>query len=172
MASAAQIDAILSRFPGPVMLYRSRKKWWLVLFASLVLAYGGYGMIGEGKLMGWFVLAFFGLVAVTAAASLLPGAGKLTLDASGFEVVNLFRRFRSRWQDVGNFQPIVLPRTSQKFVGYDTGDFAGRPVAGAVARFNVRISGRAGMLPDTYGLSADDLATLMTRWRERAVGRQ
>jgi hypothetical protein len=40
-----------------------------------------------------------------------------------------------------------------------------------MARASVAICGRSAGLPDTYGLSADDLAQLMARWRERAVAR-
>ena len=36
---------------------------------------------------------------------------------------------------------------------------------------NVGIVGRNAALPDTYGLSADDLAQLMAQWRERALAR-
>jgi hypothetical protein len=41
----------------------------------------------------------------------------------------------------------------------------------SLARINIAIVGRNAGLPDTYGLSADDLARLMAQWRERALGR-
>jgi hypothetical protein len=40
-----------------------------------------------------------------------------------------------------------------------------------IAKFNVGIVGRNAALPDTYGLSADNLAQLMVQWRERALAR-
>jgi hypothetical protein len=38
-----------------------------------------------------------------------------------------------------------------------------------MAKLSVAIAGHNAGLPDTYGLSADDLARLMTAWRKRAV---
>jgi hypothetical protein len=38
-----------------------------------------------------------------------------------------------------------------------------------MAKLNAAVAGHAGGLPDTYGLSADELAALMTRWCNRAV---
>jgi len=43
-------------------------------------------------------------------------------------------------------------------------------VGRTVAKLNVSLVGRNAGLPDTYGLSADVLADLMDRWRDRAVG--
>jgi hypothetical protein len=34
---------------------------------------------------------------------------------------------------------------------------------------NVSLAGRNDYIPDTYGLSAEDLARLMNQWRERAL---
>ena len=56
----------------------------------------------------------------------------------------------------------------QKMVAYDNVNAARR----AVARINVAIAGRNAALPDTYGLSADNLAAVMAQWRERALASQ
>jgi hypothetical protein len=165
MPSAADAAAILSRFPGPVTLYPSRKKWLLVLAGSALFAVGGFWMIRQGNAMGWVVLIFFGLVAVVAAAAMLPGAGGLTLDRDGFEATNLFRRHRTRWQDATGFQAARIPPAHQNWVAYDDVNASTK----RIAKFNVGIVGRNVALPDTYGLSADNLAQLMVQWRERAL---
>jgi hypothetical protein len=163
------IDAaeILSRFPGPLTLYPSCKKWLLVFSIGALFAAGGGGMINGGKGSGWFVLIFFALVAIVAAAAMLPGAGGLTLDRDGFEVTNLFRSYRARWQDTTGFTAVRIHSAHQKMVVYDDAKQSGR----SLAQLNVAIAGRGAGLPDTYGLSADDLAQLMAQWRERALGR-
>ena len=51
-SSESRIDAILSRFPGPVTLYPSRKKWLFVLLTGGVLTFGGYLMISDGNRRG------------------------------------------------------------------------------------------------------------------------
>jgi hypothetical protein len=159
------LDGILSRFPGPVTLYPSRRKWALVLAVCGSFAAGGVWMVAEKAPWGWFVLVFFLIGAIVAAAALLPGAGALTLDGSGFESTNLFRRSRLRWRDVTGFKAGVIPPSGRRFVLFDDITAQDR----AIARINTAILGRNGALPDTYGLSADDLADLMRRWHERAT---
>jgi hypothetical protein len=166
MSSDAGLDAVLTRFPGPVALYPSRRKWALVLIGCGLFAAGGVWMIEDKNPWGWFVLIFFFIGAVVAAAALMPGAGALTLDGSGFEIKNLFRRRRMRWQDATDFEAAVIPPAGTKLVVFN--DIKTKDQA--ISNLNAAIAGRNGALPDTYGLSADDLARVMTRWRERASG--
>jgi hypothetical protein len=165
MASRTDISEILSRFPGPVTFYPSRKKWLAVLAGGALFTIGGVLMVRSGEPMGWFPLIFFALVALVAAAAMLPGAGALTLDREGFEITNLFRRYRTRWQDASGFSTTRIPPAHQRWVVYD--DI--RHNTKRIARINVEIVGRNAALPDTYGLSPDDLGQLMTQWRERAL---
>jgi hypothetical protein len=99
---------------------------------------------------------------------LLPGAGGLTLDRNGFRATSLFRSSSSRWQDVTGFEPASIPPSLQKLVVYDDINLTGRKIA----NLNVALVGRNAALPDTYGLSADDLARLMMLWRDRATQRR
>jgi hypothetical protein len=158
------VAEILSRFPGPLTLYPSRKKWLLFFLIGALFAAGGGWMINRGEGSGWFVLIFFGLAAIVAAAAMLPGAGGLTLDRDGFEVTNLFRSYRARWHDTAGFTAVRIPH-AQMMVVYDDAKQSGK----GLAQLNVAIAGRGAGLPDTYGLSADDLAQLMAQWRDRAV---
>jgi hypothetical protein len=168
MAARADTAAILDRFPGPVTLYPSRKKWLLVLACGAIFAVGGAWMIRGGDPQGWFVLIFFAAVALIAAAALLPGAGALTLDRDGFEITNLFRHHRIRWQDASGFTAARIPPARQLFVVFDKASASGS----FVANVNVAIVGRNASLPDTYGQSADKLAELMAAWRASALARK
>jgi hypothetical protein len=159
------IGAIVSRFPGPVTLYPSRKKWFLVLLASAVFTAGGVAMVSSNESLGWLVLVFFGTGLVMSATMLLPGAGGLVLDADGFQVTTMFRSRRSRWRDVTNFEPISVPYSRQRMVGFDDAT-AGR----TITAINKALAGHNAALPDNYGFSVDELAELMRRWRERAAG--
>jgi hypothetical protein len=165
MASRTDISEILSRFPGPVTLYPSRKKWLLVFAGGALFASGGVWMIRSGEWTGWFPLVIFALVVVIAAVAMLPGAGALTLDREGFEITNLFRRHRTSWQDALRFATARIPPATQRWVVYDDLGHSAKQLA----KINVEIVGRNAALPDTYGLSSDDLGQLMTEWRERAL---
>lgn len=163
-AAERSVNSIVARFPGPVALYPSRKKWLLLLLLAAVFTAGGVGMVSNKEPWGWFVLIFFGSGLVISATTLLPGADGLVLDADGFQVTSLFRKHRSRWQDVTRFEPIAVPYARQKMVGFDDAT-AGR----TITAINTALSGHNAALPDAYGFSVDELAELMRRWRERAA---
>jgi hypothetical protein len=164
MASKTSAADILAGFPGPVTLHPSLRRWGLIFAGSALFAIGGEWMIRSGAFGGWLVLIFFGAVTVVAAVAMLPGAGALTLDATGFEVISLYRRSRTRWQEASDFTAVRIPPSRQRFVVFNN-----RQVNRKLARINTFIAGRNASLPDTYGLSPDDLARVMTQWRERAA---
>lgn len=165
MASDTKADLLLSRFPGPVTLYPSRRKWLLVLLVGVLFTAVGIWMILAGNRSGWFTLEVFAIVAIVAAVTFLPGAAALTLDRNGFEVASLFRFHRSRWQEVSGFEFVPIWPTSQKLVAYDDIRAATR----TLAAMNIAIADHNSALPNTYGLAGDDLARLLTQWRARAV---
>lgn len=169
-APGRDVDAIMGRFPGPVTLHVGRLKFLGLLAASLGFVATLLYMLEDGALSpsatlkAWLGIAVFGMCALVAAVMLLPGAGSLTLGVDGFERVTLFMTFRKPWRQVGNFTVVQYPvrrgRTI-RFVGYDD-------VALAPDNRNYQMSGRNASLPDTYGLSHEDLASLMSQWRARA----
>jgi hypothetical protein len=176
MASHGDIVEILARFPGPVTLYSSRKKWLLIFGISAAFVVVGYWMIQDDEWMGWPGLIFFGLGALVAAAMLLPGAGALSLDREGFEATTLFRRHRTRWRNASSFDvwemkppQVWSPKSLQKLLPKNVVFDDSEPKSGRMAAANIAICGHTSGLPDTYGLSAEALAQLMTQWRERAL---
>jgi hypothetical protein len=110
MSSQSRVDTILAQFPGPVAFQASRLKWGLVLVGSLAFVTVAIWAISTGAASTWMwsALIFFGSCAIISAVMLLPGAGDLRLDHHGFEATKLFRHFRTRWQDVGEFKAIVI----------------------------------------------------------------
>jgi hypothetical protein len=160
-----QATDFLARFPGPVTLYPSRTKWLLVFSCGAAFTAGGIAMVVTGEPRGWFVLIFFGLVTLVALAAMLPGAGSLLLDREGFVVTSMFKPSLVRWRDANGFVSGRLGPAPQKFVLYDYSKTRGKIVADVTAS----LVGRSATLPDTYRLSADDLARLMQSWRNRAV---
>jgi hypothetical protein len=165
----SQIVPILSRFPGPVTLYPSKTKWLSTFLGCLGFSIIGIWLIeiGNRTWMDWSALIFFSLGVILIPIALLPGASVLTLDADGFQFINLFRRCRYSWVDTTGFVSwAVTGRTKMVLFNMPIPDSRVAKGFDKVAR---ALSGHDGGLPDTYGLSAENLAQLMTRWRERAI---
>ena len=174
LKEGGKVDAILARFPAAVTLQASRGRFLGLLAGSLgfvaaLMFMLQHGVISpSGAFKAWLGIAFFGAGALVAVVMLLPGAGSLTLRADGFDRVTLFMTLRTPWQQVGNFGVSELPTRRggrMRLVGYDDGDLPGD-------NFSRRTTGRNAALPDTYGLSHEDLARLMNQWRARALARR
>lgn len=167
---AGDVALILASFPGPATLHPSRRKFVLALAGCLAFAAVAIWLLQEGSLSPagtakvWLGLVVFGVCALVPAVMLLPGAGRLTLDAEGFEQVSLYVKRRVVWRDVGNFtvRPYSMRGRTNHCVGYDDARLR-------TDNMNRRMIGRNAALPDAYGLSHDQLASLMTQWRARAL---
>jgi hypothetical protein len=183
MASRTDLAAILARFPGPVTLYPSRKKWLTMLAGGVLFAILGALIIGGvihddrpwwftrtfgPATFGWLVLILSAAGALQSAIVMLPGACALRLGRNGFEVTHFFRRRRTRWRDVTDFTAARIRPSHLRVVVYNDARASTR----LIARVNVAISGRNADLRDTYGLSADELAELMAAWRASALARE
>ena len=154
---------ILVRFPGPVTLRASRLKWFGVLGISAGFTIVGLLIVfGSHDVVGWLPLSFFGLCTLVSVVALLPGASTLTLTRENFVVVSLYRRWALPWLETDDFAVIHAGR---RMVGYNAASL-GRKRLG---RANLAVAGRSGALPDSYGLKAEELALLMTLWREMAL---
>jgi len=165
------VSVLLKGFPAPLVLRPSVRKWLWVLAAAIVFVVAGILSIEQPRhahdaSVGWFAVVFFGLGIVISVMMLIPGGAGLTLNSDGFVVRKFFYDRTVRWADVGEFaiREVNYPRGSKKFVVYND------PSAkGTLAAANARLTGHTGALPDTYGLSVDDLCRLMALWRQRAL---
>jgi hypothetical protein len=170
------VGAIVARFPGPVRLDGTRRKKLAMFAIFTVLTAIFAAVLGRALVrvpLDWPVTIFalsmivlFGWLAIGAAIVLRrPDWWCLLLDADGFEVysVLLFRPKRLRWREVSEFRVRYVYGTSHLYGGRE------------VATFEVPGARRGGRgirnLPDSYGLSEDDLAWLMNEWRVRALAR-
>ncbi|CEJ14291.1 hypothetical protein BN1110_04619 [bacterium YEK0313] len=172
-----QVDDILTQFPGPVTLHVTwqRKLGGLVTGAGFVAFFvwlllsdyarvRGYMAGTSGVIGAWISIAFFGALAIRAALLfLVPGAGRLTLDADGFEIVHIIRRIRQSWRDVSGFR-------------VETGHLPGR-IGGPFEQVRYDVHGAlsgatAAEVPPIYGLRRGTLVVLLNGWQARALDRE
>jgi hypothetical protein len=137
----------------------------MTVSASLVA--GGALTVQEGHPIGWAgwaAIFFFGSGVIVFCLLLLPGSAYLKLDPAGFTVCSLFRVHSTRWYEVDSFEVGTI--AGRKLVVFNFSNLhRGQDFARALAS---SISGHEGALPETYGLSAEELAAMMNDWRQRA----
>jgi hypothetical protein len=179
-------DAILRRFPGPVILYRSRWKrlvsglgcFVLTLF-SLSWALSRDPQHSMGLLFAITLGA--GTVGLFASA-IFPKWFSLTLDEIGFTLAAFpLRKREYRWTDVADFHEFDMAASGavirsvafnavrpQYFLHRHLDSFCTK----YLDRFNVKVTGGNEMLPEQAGLRADEMVQLLSAWQKLALGQQ
>jgi hypothetical protein len=160
---------IFVRFPGPIIL-PAGVKWskpsligGALIILSILARYLSDNSIELTLLI--FAMAFSGVAFVVMGVIffLRPGAG-LRLNETGFEVVGPLNKKIFRWSEVSDFG--VWSRKGHSFVAFK----AAKPRLTTSDRINSALTGgKNELLPDTYGMAADDLVQLMTTWRNSAT---
>jgi hypothetical protein len=97
-----------------------------------------------------------------------PRSSYLTIEDGGFKYCSLFRHHMIQWSDVSRFGVLAVP--GKTMVGFNYSASYGRaPKARAIS---VALSGFEAALPDTYGLTAEELARLLAdcqrEWTRKA----
>jgi hypothetical protein len=171
MVKVAEINEedILTKFPGPIVL-PSLVKWWkgVAIGVALIIASAFARYIPGSDIeltLAIFGMAFAGLLCTVFGVFLFlrPGAG-LRLDEAGFEVAGPLRKQTFRWSEVSDFG--VWSQDKSSFVAFK----AAKPRLTNSDKMNAALTGgRNELLPDTYGMTADNLVQLMTTWRSSAI---
>lgn len=144
----------------------------VLLLASCLFVISGFYIVEEDILMGWVGIIFFGLGVIVFIIKLLPGSTYLKLTQEGFEVQNLFKSEFTKWSDVKIFSIGSIPiyifgdifyiwKRKMVMLDYEKSHKKyrrGKEISNA-------ISGHHGALPDTYGLSYEELVELMNEWK-------
>lgn len=159
-------EDILSKFPGPIGL-RSRAKWWkavligsALITSSILLRY----LPDQGTGLTLWIFASLGIGGIAIGAILFVRPPCLRLDETGFEVVASLRKRIFLWSEVSDFG--VWWHKESSFVAFNS---TSRRFT-ALGRMNAALTGgKNAMLPESYGMSADNLVQLMIAWRESAL---
>ena len=146
-------------------LYPKRGKTVLLAAVGAVFTVTGMAMIADGRWAGWLVALFFGLVTIVLLVNCLPRASWLHLNEQGFSYATMFKVTSLSWEDVDHFYPRTIGGNA--IVGIE---MSASFLADKGAMFKGLADSTGGALPDTYGLSGEELATRMNE--QLAVYRQ
>jgi hypothetical protein len=156
---------ILRGFPGPILLFPSRRKWLGMIAGSAGFVIASIFIAGSNPIAALMGLLFFGACLLVGIVVLLPGSASLQLDKSGFVCTRFFRTTAYRWNEVSDFD--VWRFRTTKIVMFEVA----KPHLTTLEKINRRLTGRNKGLPDTFGLTAEDLVELMTGWRNMATAK-
>ena len=159
-------DADGDPLPETMTLKPDRLRWLLVFAISAVFVAIAVWIGPEEPVLFYGAGGFFLLCGLIAAPLMIGVGSSLVLDCKGFACRTLFRTFRRRWRDCSAFHPVTTG--FRKYVGFSAQEHeAAHP---RMAAANRAMIGATGMLPETYGLSAEELSDLMNSFRARAMG--
>jgi hypothetical protein len=157
-------------FDSPELVLRpSKRKQMAYLFGCLAFVGIGVWQVSrrDAGALGWLCTLFFGLGAAVFIAQIIPGASYLRVRRDGFMYCSLFRKIPViPWQEVSIFRVASVPPSGIPLVVFDW-HTASHPV---VRRVNQHLTGATDGLPDSYGLSPQELADLLNTWRSQATG--
>jgi hypothetical protein len=162
-------DDILAQFPGPIVLRSSRRKTLFILIGSIAFFALGIFFLGhevslKTTIGGWVLVVLFGICIIACAIHLVaPGVSALHLHREGFNYTSIFRRASFTWSDTKDFE--VWTSHNNKLVAFD--NFHSKK--SWLKSVDTALMGRNTGLPGTYGVSAEDLVTVLNKWRERAL---
>jgi hypothetical protein len=162
------MDWVMARHmpePGtPATLRPARGRTVRLLAVALFFLILGLLPSSAGAALRILDVLCFGTCAVVFAIQLARGSTYLRINDNGFVVRTMFRTTAMvPWSAVTGFAAGYIPPAPQRFVVYDVDPADPRlRVARQVARTFAR---HEAALPDTYGLSADELADLLNGWR-------
>lgn len=146
-----------------LILRAGRVRYAMYALGCLVFVAIGSLLAERGRPEGWWLTLFFGASALLFLIGVAAGENYLRLTPAGFEVRTFFRSHFYRWQDVLGFgvARLHIHRYVTIFMMPEYIEtLRGREASAAM-------TGVEGMLPDTYGMRAEDLAELLEQWRVR-----
>jgi hypothetical protein len=152
--------AALEKFPEPVVLYASTIK--LMAFALIFLFGATLGAAAlftksiVGILAGIGMIIFMGCLCILSIFVLVTRSFWLKIDAESIQYAFLLRDKARSWNSVRNFRVLIWGFNNRVFFDRLEGD-SHKPIWKTV------------VLPDNFGLSAENLRDLLERWRKMAL---
>ena len=147
------------------VLSSSRRRTFAFLLLSVVFGVIGVLMVGADAPYGWMVAAF-GLVGTVVFTIMLLRPNRLELAEEGFTTVTLGRRWDVKWSECGKFRASVVDMSlrAPSIVVFDCSapSVQGHPLETAAQA----LAGANAALPETYGMSAADLAAGLNSYRD------
>ena len=138
----------------PLILKPSKIKSIILILISIGFIYLGIKLLEKNMLIAVLNIFFFGICLIIFVINMIPNSSYLKIDETGIEMKNLFKTTFIPWQAVSSFKT--------KFI------FVNKLVTFTIDEKlleNSKMKGKSGAFPDTYGMSAKNLANLLNEYK-------
>jgi hypothetical protein len=145
---------ISEELPETLYLPPSRMRWvFTVVLSVVIVSVNFFVATTQGAPVLGILALIFTITGLASGAQLVPGSAGLWLDRKGFTFRMFWIDRRREWKEI---TPILSSQVGLlQMVGYNrAGDAPNKP---------------REVLPDTYGISANELAEIMNHWRDTAL---
>lgn len=140
----------------PLILKPSKIKNIILILISVGFISLGITLLEKNMLIAVLNIVFFGICLIIFIINMIPNSSYLTIDEKGIEMKNLFRTTFIPWQAVSGFKT--------KFI------FVNKMVTFTIDEKlleSSKMKGKTGAFPDTYGMSANNLANLLNEYKAK-----
>jgi len=135
----------------------------LFLLGAVAFVAIGVWLLSRSPVIAGTTIFLSGLSAIIFAITLHPRSAFLTITADGFTFATLFRKHFVAWSSVESFAPARIGLI--KVAGWNYNSAFHQHAK--LRKINVAISGTEAALPDTYGMSAENLSALLNELRQK-----
>ena len=150
-------------------LYPSRAKFIFLLLVCLLFTVCGILVANAGEQWGHLVYLICGLSSAACVLIMRKQTNYLRLGDNEFEIATLARKRRIKWEDVDSFGIVSVDIYNGGYwtlIGWDYKKGVSAPPLAILGSrtHSKRVVGKEDTLPDTYGMKAKDLLSLMNEY--------
>ena len=164
---SADVDALIEEIMrnGEVTLRSKKLKYIIILLILLPFLALGVILVLDGELIGWALVIFFGMLAFLDGMALCSSYPYAVLTPEGYTICGTLLSSSAKWTDFEDARArwhysgrVVMVKYSASCKG------------SALGKAVRAISFDLAIIPETFGLKAEDFAELMNKMREHALG--
>jgi hypothetical protein len=140
----------------PLILKPGKIKSVLFILISITFIVLGITLLEKNMFIAVLNIVFFGICLLIFLINFVPNASYLKIDERGIEMKTLFRTTFIPWQAVSGFKTKYI--LVNKMVTFDIDE---------KLLENSKMKSKTGAFPDTYGMSAKNLAELLNEYKAK-----
>ncbi len=152
-----------NELPDEILLQTPKMKSIFRVVASIGFTAIGFWMIREGNILGWPVVLLSGAAILIFEIQLIQRSDYLRIDREGIYIGTIRDADTTyRWEDISAFEAVSFYGNAMVAINHSNSYKKYK----AARLFNSYLLGYDSLIPGTYGLKAEELAVLLTDYKQ------